>query len=273
MVSDDMADNVDLAGSQRWLASLILDPELLDRDHAGTARRITIEDPGLCVERLLAYVNGYPARIFEALGEAFPATKHVVGDYRFAELTNRYRPHLPTETYNLNDVGMNLSEFLRSDELGKDFEFAADLTQLEWRVQCAFHAREGQPFDVSALSKWTMDDWSGASVEFQPSVAVVRSAWPIIEIWDSREIPLEQIDIDLRDRPQNVLVYRRGYRVVCDGIGDDEALTFEELASGSTLGVAMQRLAENDLAPETVTTLFRRAAGNGLITACRAAAP
>jgi hypothetical protein len=68
------------------------------------------------------------------------------------------------------------------------------------------------------------------------------------------------------------LVYRKGYRVVCDGIGDDEALTFEELASGSTLGVAMERLAENDLAPETVTALFQRAAGNGLITACRAAA-
>ena len=35
---DDMADNVDLAGSQRWLASLILDPKLLDRDAAAVSR-------------------------------------------------------------------------------------------------------------------------------------------------------------------------------------------------------------------------------------------
>jgi hypothetical protein len=266
-----MADIGELASTQRWLANLIADPLALDLDEEG-AGHLTIADEGLRNERLLAYVNGYPARLFEALSEAFPALKHVVGDYAFGELTNRYRFQVPMGIYSLSDAGARLAQFLRSDALGGDFEFAADLAELEWRVQCAFHSFEREPFDVTALSEWTMEDWTSARLEFQPSVSVVAADWPIHEIWNLRETPVEEIDVDLRDRPQCVLVFRRGYRVRCELVSSDEASAMGALLAGSPLGETMEALARKGVAPETVLSLFQRAAGNGLVAGCEKAA-
>lgn len=266
-----MADTRELASAQRWLSALILDPLALDRDAEG-ARRLTIADDKLRTERLLAYVNGYPARLFEALSEAYPALKHVVGDQAFGELTNRYRFNVPSGIYSLSDVGARLPQFLRNDPLGDDFEFAAELAELEWRIQCAFHSFEREPFDVSSLSDWTMDDWATATVALQPSVAVVTSDWPILEIWRVRETRLEEIDVDLRDNPQCVLVFREGVRVRCEPLSGDQAATLDSLAAGSTLGETMEALANSGVTPETVLSLFRRMAGGGLLTACEKAA-
>jgi hypothetical protein len=266
-----MADTCELASIQRWLSALILDPRALDRDEEG-ARRLRIADDDLRTERLLAYVNGYPARLFEAMSEAYPALKHVVGDQAFGELTNRYRFHVPVGLYSLSDVGARLPQFLRNDALSDDFAFAADLAELEWRVQCAFHSFERKPFDVSALSEWTMEDWETATVEFQPSVFVVSSAWPVLEIWSVRETPVEEIDVDLRDNAQCVLIFRRGLRVRCEPLSAEQASILDSLAAGSPLGKTMEALAEDGVAPETVLSLFQRMAAGGLLTSCEKAA-
>ena len=260
-----------LREAQRWLGAIILEPGRLDDDAfaAEVADVLLCSSPEAVTARLRAYTGGYPARIGEALAEEYPALKHVVGASAFDALATRYLPHVPDGIYNLNDVGVPLAEFLAGDALTRDFPFAPDLARLERAVHAAFHARERPPLDPASLAGWTMEDWGSAVLDFQPSVALVSSAWPVNDVWDARDTPVEDIDIALEGRPQQILVHRSGYNVVCDALDAEEANAFEQMQGGATLGVAIETIAERGGDPEAVTRWFASWTARGLITGVR----
>lgn len=224
-------------------------------------------------ERLQVYVGGYPARIEEALADAFPAVAQVVGPGPFRQLTFRYAAATPLRSYNLNDAGADLPAFLSADELAADLPFLPDLAALEWRVARAFHAREEARLDPAPLAAWGLDEWERAGLRFQPAVSLVRSAWPVRDIWTCRQTPVAEIDLDVDDRPQNVLVRRAGREVRCDLADDAEADALAALLCGATLGATTQALATAGGDPAEVSTWFARWMREGLITACDAGVP
>jgi len=161
-------------------------------------------------ERLAVYVEGYPARLGEALTEQFPAVAHLLGGPRFAALVDRYQRASRLPSYNLNDAGAELAAFLRDDCLGGELPFLPDLAALEWAMTGAFHAVAVE-LDPALL---TGDD-AGAELErLAPAVAVVESGWPIYALWSARATPRDEIDIDL-GVGESVLVCRDGDAVVC----------------------------------------------------------
>ena len=189
--------------------------------------------------RVGAYVNGYPARIREALSESFPAIEHIAGHSEFTDLARRYLPACPTGTYSLGDVGVNLAAFLASDPLTVSVPFLPDLARLEWCIAQAFHARLLPSFDPASLSGLSEDELAKGRLKFQSGVSLVRSMWPLDDLRRAPDTPREELDIDLNDRPQNVVVYRRAYRVPVETLGDDEAALLEILLNhGHTLGDA-----------------------------------
>jgi hypothetical protein len=264
------SDETALRKTQRWLASAILQPERLDEAGFGPeAADLLVAPPaGDVVARLRAYTGGYPARIAEAVEEAFPALTHVIGHARLHELLGRYLPHVVAGIYNLNDVGGSLPAFVAGDAIAREFPFAPDLAELERAVQRAFHAREKPPFDPAAMAGWTMDEWSSAVLAFQPSVAVVTSKWPIRDIWAARETPVEEIDIELEGRPDRVLVHRAEFQVVCESISDDEAAALRVLLAGTTLGHMAEQLGDEGRDPSSVAQWFARWNSRGLVAGC-----
>lgn len=266
-----------LAQLQRWMAAVIFERGRLD--HADTGgdldRWIAMPARGRAHRRLGAYVGGYPVRIHDALCEAFPALRHVVGQRAFGELAERYRPVVPAGGYSLADVGGNLAEFVSRDDLGMRFPFAADLAGLEWAVRRAFHATLAPPLDPTPLASWGPDQWSRAALGFQPGVAVIASRWPILDVWHARETPVEEIDVDLVDRSQNAVVHRSGDRVVCRTAAAGEEVVLASLLDGAMLGETMERL-EAPVADDTaieagdVMGWFAGWMRDGLIVECRA---
>ncbi len=251
---------------QRWLASAIMDPEGLALDDA--AERIRRPAAGTVLDRLGAYAGGYPARIEESLADAYPAVKHLMGARRFRELSRRYLPRVPCGCYNLNAVGGLLAELLETDPLGCDLPFLADLARLEWAVWQAFHAPHAPPFHASDLVEWSADDWAGAQVVFAPGVRVVRSRWPIADLWAARNTPYEQIDIEVEGRPQTVLVHRRGLDVICMPISDLEARAIEALGDGRILVAVTTELATAGARAEDVEAWFAAWSERGMIARC-----
>jgi hypothetical protein len=256
---------------QQWLAASILapqHPEKVATGARGLGSWITAPAGVVLSDRLAVYVNGYPARIQEALNEVFPALAHVVGPNTFAALIARYVAAVPLYSYNLNDAGENLADFLRTDELGDKLPFTPDLALLEWYVARAFHASERPPVDLSAFASWRLEDWDRAVLHFQPSVAVVRSAWPIREIWEARETPREEIDIDLQDRPDVVFVRRNGLEVQCTSINPIEADVLQELLDGKSLGDVSNNLIEQGQDAADVSRWFAGWMQAALIVCC-----
>jgi hypothetical protein len=215
-------------------------------------------------ERLRVYSGGYPARVHDALAESYPALAHWVGEPAFVALAHRYAASVPLTSYNLNDAGARMPAFVRDDVLTGDFPFLPDLAVLEWRVACAFHARERSPLDPRAL-QWTIEQWAKAVLQFQPSVAVVSSAWPLLDLWTARETPREASDIELHGRPDHLVVRRTGFIVRCESVAADEALALQMLLDGRCLGETTERFESDGHDASLVLAWFSRWMSAGLI--------
>jgi hypothetical protein len=95
---------------------------------------------------------------------------------------------------------------------------------------------------------------------------VLDSQWPIREIWEARETPVESIDIELENRPDHVLVHRRGYAVRCESIEAGEAFALTEIKRGRTLGDVMIDLAARGIEDDVVSSWFGRWMALGLFS-------
>jgi hypothetical protein len=250
------------------MAGLIVDPQRLTTDDDGLAALITVPECGDAITRLQVYANGYPARIEEALAETFPALEHVVGAGAFAALCHRFAGTVPLHSYSLSDAGEALPQFLRSDPLTSSLPFLTDLARLEWCVTRAFHATDEAPFDPSSLAHWSLDDWEHAVLRFQPWVALVESEWPVREIWEASDTPIEQIDIDLCGRADYVLVRREGFAVICESVGAAEAHALRLLLHGESLGSAVAALAQKGEEAASVSTWLARWVTLRMIAGC-----
>jgi len=251
---------------QQWMQSRI-------RPTAGTLsteleRHVNSQRGTPGVERLSVYAGGYVARTQQALAEAYEAVHHVLGERAFAELAQRYAARFSSHDYNLSFRGRHLSEFLTTDPLTVRLPFLPDLARLEWFISQAFHAFEQPPLDPASLSGFSLDG-DRARVVFQPSVGVIASAWPIVDIWEARTRPREEVDIDLINRPQRVLVFRDGLTVRCELLEERPYALLDALLAGRTLGEACETLAQASHGqPLPLAEWFARWRARGLIARC-----
>ena len=216
-------------------------------------------------ERMRVYAGGYLSRMHTALEEVFEATHHILGEGAFHELAEDYARQFPSQDYNLSFAGRHLPEYLKNSKRTEELPFLADLALLEWRVCEAFHAFEQSPMDPAQLSSLSPDAYERLRLFFQPSVSVVASAWPILDIWQARKVPREAVNINLIDRPQRVLVYRRDVQVMCEPITATKGILLQGLLQGRTLGFACAQLASQEEA-NALTQWFAYWTSLGLIT-------
>lgn len=201
-------------------------------------------DPG--IERLEVYAEGYPARIREALLEAYPAILKVLGDAVFSDLALQFGKAQFFQHYNLNQVAGGFPEFLKNIAWNEKLPFLYDLAELELAVQRAFHAEALTPASPQDFADKAGLEGENLILRFQPHVFGVRSHWPILDIWNSRNQPTAEIKIQLEGRPQAVLIYRAGEKVICQKADPLEIAVLSVLKEGEPLGKAFDVLTEVD---------------------------
>jgi hypothetical protein len=252
-----------LAELQRALAAQIVDGE-----GSNLNDWIGVPPEADAAARMAVYVQGYPARIREALRETFPAVAQILGDESFAALAGRYAKAVPADLRNLNLVGAALPAYLESDRASGDLPFLPALAELEWAVDRCFHADLLAAFEASACSGWSMEDWGRAKIEFQPGLALICAPWPLRELRETCQSERSEIDVDLVDRYDRVLVYRRGFEVIVESIGAAEAEAIESLQNREPLGDVTAKLASSGAEPESVIGFFGRWVSLGLTVSC-----
>jgi hypothetical protein len=210
-------------------------------------------------DRLHVYSGGYPERIREALAETYPALARLIGPAAFASLAERYAAHVPLTSYNLNDAGAQLGGFLRRDPLANERPWLVDLAGLEWCVAHAFHAREGDPLDPRTLT-WSVEEWAAAVLRFQPSVALVTSPWPLLDLWSANNATA----IEAQDEQEHIIIRRVGLIVRCEAVSAEEAGVLQRLLDGRSLGDCIDQLDED---PSHVLAWFSRWSSAGMLRA------
>jgi len=252
-----------LAELQRALAARILTgPE------TSLEAWIRVPDGADASARLAVHVDGYPARIREALRETFPAVAHILGGTSFAALADRYADVLPADLRNLNSIGAALPAFLESDPMSGDLPFLPALARLEWAVDRCFHSGLLPPFDASCCSTWSLEQWGRARIRFQPGLALICAPWPLRELRETCGYERSEIDVDLIDRFDRLLIYRRDFEVVVESIGAAEAEAVALLQDRAPLGEVAAKLAAAGAEPDSVAGYFGRWASLGLVVSC-----
>jgi hypothetical protein len=236
-------------------------------------------DAWLCVpppaevgDRLEIYRGGYPARVAESLAETYPAVAERLGDHEFRALTDRYTATVALGSYNLNDAGAALPGFLRDDPAAEAHPWLPDLAELEWRVAMAFHARDHEPLDPRALG-WTIEEWADARLEFQPSVAVVTSPWPLLDLWTGFDDTRDGATVRIQDAAQHLIVRRGDSTVRCELVSAEEALAVRLLLDGHRLTDAVELLAAEGVDAAHVMDWFGRWTACGLLSGAKRMTP
>ncbi len=217
-------------------------------------------------ERMAVYAQGYIARLGEALAEVYETVRHLLGKEAFTELCELYLERFPSHNYNLNQIGKEFPGFIGSTRFATELPFLPDLAAMELAVASAFHAFDQAPFDPAVLTTLSEEDWEKMLVVFQPSVHVVGSQWPIIDIWKARKTPLPEMNVHLIGCPQNVLIYRRDLEVYCEVIEKNQMELVQHLLRGNPLGQTCMSVAESANSEELpLEQWFSFWTGQGLI--------
>jgi hypothetical protein len=244
---------------QEWLAARLLGSAAGELRDPGRPldRCLHVPPDADIAARLAVHAGGYPARLHEALAETYPAVARWVGPDGFAALVRRYADTVALTSYNLNEAGAALPQFLVDDPLARAQPFVPDLAALEWRVAVAFHAEECASLDPRALG-WGVDDWTSAVLSFQPAVAVVASPFPLLELWSAREGSPVSPAPDASEDCEHVIVRRTGWVVRCETISAAEARALTRMLAGQPLAAVAAALAEDGCDPAVVSRWFGR---------------
>jgi hypothetical protein len=221
-----------LAEVQRWMAARILPGGAFDP--SAVALNPQRGAPG--ADRLAVYAEGYLVRTEAALADVYETVRHLLGRAAFCRLAQAYVRVHPSREPNITFVGRAFPEWLAAQPSSTELPFLPDLARLEWLVCEAVHAPERAPLRLDALAGLSPAEWERARFAVQPSIGQLASAWPILDLWQARTQPREAINVDLRDRPQRVLVSRVGAEVRCEPLDEAPFRLLEALRRGAPLG-------------------------------------
>jgi hypothetical protein len=206
---------------------------VLGEDGAGFARHLA-GDAGAGLRRLAIYRNAILANRRRALRAAFPVVARLVGDGFFDEAALRYGEACPPGGADLNRYGATFAAFLAAYPHAAAMPWLADVARLEWAWHESLAAADAPGMDFAALSRVPEGEQPGLRLLLHPSVRLVRSAWPVLSIWEANQ-PDRDGTPDREDGADDVLVWREAQRVLLARLAPPEAAFVDAVARGLAL--------------------------------------
>ena len=201
------------------------------------------------------YRRAYRARLIDSLCETYEATWTVLGDKRFFDLCNRYIDVHPSQTYNVSNYGNLFPEFIDARNSFPGLVFLPSLARFERMFWNLFHTKPHAPISSDEVQKLCVQ--AGARVILGGATWLFESAFSVYDIWKNRNPDL------LWDRPQNLLLYKKGGEIFCKIFSRPEFLFLKSMSSG----LALDQIEEvsNGLSEMQIANLFQFLAKEGVI--------
>jgi len=261
-------DSSDLSRRQAVFARAVSSPDGAegvwpDELVAGVVPGGTLDAAGA----LAVYRNGYFARLTEQLGETYRTIWRALGDETFFSLCAAYIRTHPSTSYNLSDYGREFADFLATTTEATEAGFLPELARFELVFHDLFHAPAHEPLDAAGLA--AIGDLAGVRLHFGCAVRLMACDHAVRDLFGHRHDPDDaeppQLDID---RPQWIVMCKRGVRVVIEEVGRTAFVTLEALARGSSIDEALGEASTLDpeFSASDVSRLFETIARCGLVT-------
>lgn len=164
-----------------------------------------------------AYANNILFNRVDALAEAFPVVKQLVGDEFFNAMALAAAKAQPSQSGNLNLYGAGFAAFVADFPPAQSLPYLADAARVDWLGHCAYYAVDHAPFDPARLATLDADAQSALCFELGPAVGLMTSAWPVASLWRAHQ-PEDSPDYNDFPSPdqggERVLVWRDARRRV-----------------------------------------------------------
>ena len=149
--------------------------------------------------RLQIYRHHVLTSLTEALQATFPVVCRLVDARFFGYAADTYIRQYPPATPCLFEYGAHFPAFLATFPPCRDLVYLADVARLEWALNVAFHAEECMSIEAEALRNIPGDGVAGLTFQCHPSLTLLRSPWPIDQIWRANQAAADVTTaIDLR---------------------------------------------------------------------------
>lgn len=187
-----------------------------------------------------------------ALAAVYPTLQMLLGAESFAALAQAFWHGHPPARGDIAQWGAALATFIAADKQLAPEPYLGDVARLEWAVHVAQGAADsaGPPRGLELLGA---QDPSCLWLFAQPGTAQVRSAHPVVSIWQAHR-PHAATQQDRfaavraafsAGRAESALVWRRGWQVQVVDLMPTEAEFTQAVLQGLSLGAALATVAES----------------------------
>jgi hypothetical protein len=186
----------------------------------------------------VARLGVYRHHVFEslrtALAATFPTVQALVGADFFRGLARAFiGQSLPAQPV-LAEYGMDFPAFIARCEQVRDLPYLADVAQLDWALNLAFHAPLGERLSAAELSTIPIERLPSMSVTLAAGAVLITSRYPLDRIWEASQPGATAGTVDLNLGSSRLLVLRRPDDAAFVSLTAGEAAFIAALAEGSS---------------------------------------
>lgn len=161
--------------------------------------------------RLQIYRHHVFTTLTAALKATYPVVCRLVDERFFGYAADRYIRAQPPAGPCLFEYGSSFPEFLAEFEPCRPLRYLPDVARLEWALNRAAHAGDAVRLDPAALHTLAEEHWPRLLFQFDHSVSLLGSRWPIDRIWHANQPDADpSLTVDLASGGAHLEVRRIG---------------------------------------------------------------
>jgi hypothetical protein len=164
--------------------------------------------------RIAVYRHHVFASLTAALTTTYPVVCRLVDLRFFGWLADNYVRKHPPSAPCLFEYGGKFAVFIERFPACAALPWLADVARLEWAMNTALHAPDAVPLAPNRLAAMPPETLARLVVEFDPSVTLLESRWPVDAIWRANQSGAEPPIVDLDSGPVRLEIRRHSDDVV-----------------------------------------------------------
>ncbi|SLN45362.1 hypothetical protein ROA7450_02189 [Roseovarius albus] len=132
--------------------------------------------------RFNVYRNNVAVSLTEAMHQAFPVITKLLGPNNMDGLAGIFLRQNPPSSPLMMHYGEAFPAFLQGMDQLSHLGYLPDIAWLELAIRRSYHAADSSPIAPNALAI-DPEQLANATLQFAPAMEVLRSDWPIYDIW------------------------------------------------------------------------------------------